>query len=218
LISKNQNVKEYWHAVYSARCLVPDDFDDTIPFLEGETDAFYMPVFKKDVDVYRLEARFHHSVIAQFAAGLSEDFRSFKQLAKHLTGLWKYALSNFRLDSSPTYVDCVWQFLRDDIEFNHDRNALEYKRVYKKTDFNIPPSDRVLKIVFGLLCSCYRRLKYDIDYAFECLKSSGVYDSLEALYFRLNAWDIEYNWADAQSDIRGVLELKLCPPEPLSCD
>jgi len=48
--------------------------------------------------VTRLEARFHQCVIAQFAKGMSQDFRSFYDLCDHLTGLWQYSMNNFRLD------------------------------------------------------------------------------------------------------------------------
>ncbi len=213
LIAKNQNVQEYWHTVYAARCIVEGlDFDSNVPF---DSDDLYQPVFTKDVDVWRIEARFHHSVIDQFALGLGQDLLSFKSLGKHLTGLWRYALNNFRLDVSPTYIDPVWQFLRDDIVFNHDDNALIYKRVYKKTDFDLPPSDRVLKIVFGLLCSCYRRLQYDFATAYSYLRESGIYHALGDMYMRVNDWDWDYDSNCAENDIRCHLMLKLCPIEPL---
>ena len=212
LIAKNQCVQDYWHSIYSTKSgsldlTITDEFDS------GKL------IFDKEVDVFRLEARYHHSVIAQFARGLNEDLRSFKQLAKHLTGLWRYALSNFRFDSSPTYIDCFWQFMRDDIVFNHDRNALEYRRIYKQTDFDALPSDRVLKIVFGLLCSCYRRLKYDLQTAIKGLENSGIYKPLVDLYCRRNDWHLEYGSVDAWQDIAFDLELKLFPSgSVLTCD
>jgi hypothetical protein len=212
LIAKNQHVQDYWHSIYSTK-LINSDLTATEEFDLGK------PIFNKEVDVYRIEARFHHSVIAQFARGLGEDLRSFKQLAKHLTGLWRYALSNFRLDSSPTYIDCFWQFMRDDIVFNHDRNALEYRRIYKQTDFDAPPSDRVLKILFGLLCSCYRRLKYDLETSLKGLQNSGIYQSLLDLYCRRNDWNFDYTLSDAVFDIQGDLEVKLFPLSMvLTCD
>jgi hypothetical protein len=214
LIAKNQNVQAYWHTVYSARCIVDGvDADLNVPF---DGDDSYQPVFKKEVDVWRIEARFHHSVIAQFALGLNQDLRSFKALGKHLTGLWRYSLNNFRYDASPTYIHPVWQFLRDDIVFNHDDNALIYKRIYKKTDFDMPPSHRVLKILFGLLCSCYRRLKYDFDTAYDYLCQSGVYNALAEMYMSINDWDWDYDANCAEADIRELLLLKLCPLEPLA--
>lgn len=224
LISKNENVCEYWHSVYSARCVVDgEDFHDP------DSD---IPVFKKDVDVWRIEARFHHSVVAQFSMSLGEgeDLRSFKSLGKHLTGLWRYALNNFRLDDSPTYISTVWQFFRDDVEFNHDANSLVYRRVFKKTDFNTPPSERVLKIVFGLLCSCYRKLKYDLDRAFFHFQNSGIYSQFIDMLLKRNGWKLSpsavfseddfpyYNAIDAEFDILRLMELKLFPPQPLALE
>lgn len=223
LIVKNENVREYWHSVYSACCVVDgEDFHDP------ESDK---PVFKKDVDVWRIESRFHHSVVVQFSLALGEDLRSFRELGKHLTGLWRYSLNNFRLDDSPTYISVVWQFLRDDVEFNHDANSLVYRRVFKKTDFDVPPSERVLKIVFGLLCSCYRKLKYDMEKAFLAFQNCGIYSVFVDMLIDRNSWrlspyqvmsedfgDCYYNHIDAEFDIRHAMELKLFPPEPLALE
>lgn len=220
LISKNQNVQEYWHSVYSARCVV-----DGVDFEDVDSDK---PVFKKDVDVWRIESRFHHSVVSQFAMGLSQDLRCFKDLGQHLTGLWRYALNNFRLDDSPTYISPFWQFLRDDIVFNHDDNSLIYRRVFKKTDFDTPPSERTLKILFGLLCSCYRKLKYDFETAYKAFSNSGIYDSFVSLLISKNDWQTfysldgteerGYDWMDADFHIRDMIEEKLFPPEPLALE
>jgi len=215
LIAKNQNVQEYWHAVYSARCIVEGvDADLNVPF--DDNDDFFQPIFKKDVDVWRIEARFHHSVIAQFAIGLNKDFRSFKTISKHLTGLFRYSLQAFRLDASPTYIDPVWQLLRDDIEFNHDKNSLIYQRVYKKTDFDAPLSDRTLKILFGIFCSSLRRLRHSFDSAYECLKDSGFYGALVDFYMSKNEWDWDYDSGCAEIDIRDYMRSKFFPAQPLA--
>lgn len=203
LIKKNQNIEEYWHKIYQTKTKLIDN-----PNSELIEDLI---IFDKKKEVTRLEARFHHSVIEQFARGLSQDLRSFKQLSKHLTGLWSYAFNNFRLDCSPTYIDPFWQHIRDDIVFNHDKNALDYRRIYKQTDFDSPPSDRILKIIQGLLTSCYRRLKYDLDTAMQGLLKSGIWQQLLELYQRRNEWDIDYTVQDAYEDIRGDLDIKLNP-------
>lgn len=216
LIAKNQNVQEYWHAVYSARCIVEGvDADLNVPFDDNDDD-FFQPIFKKDVDVWRIEARFHHSVIAQFAMGLNKDFRSFKSISKHLTGLFRYSLQAFRLDSSPTYIHPVWQMLRDDIVFNHDENFIIYQRVYKKTDFDAPLSDRTLKILFGIFCSSLRRLKHSFDSAYERLQNSGFYGALVDFYMRKNEWDWDYDSGSAENDIFVYMRSKFFPAESLA--
>lgn len=210
LISKNQNVQEYWHTVYSQKVNLESFLLDSDDYDAGK------PLFKKDIDVYRLEARFHHSVIAQFARSIGEDLVSFKAIVKHLTGFWRYAFKNFRLDDSPTYISCFWQLMRDDVVFSHDSSAnFEYKRIYKQTDFDAPPSDRVIKIIFGLLASSYRKLKYTLDHAMDCLRKSGIYSCLLDLYKRRVYWLLEYTDSDADFDILGDLEQKLIIPVPL---
>ena len=199
LISKNQAVMDYWHNIYS--CAVADY--DTLEILQGES------IFNKDLPVYRLESRFHHSVIDQFARGLGQDLRSFSAVSEHLTGLWRYTLKNFRLDDSPTYINCFWQFMRDDIVFNQDVNSLIYQRVYKTRDSDLIPSDRQIKIIVGMLVSAYKRLKYTVDHAYSCLSKSGVFHLLVDLYQRLNSWNVEYTDFDAIDDIKFWLEQKL---------
>jgi hypothetical protein len=207
LIKKNQFIEEYWHKIYETK---------TKPILDSQSEFLEeFILFDKKKDVTRLEVRFHHSVIEQFARGLSVDLRSFKQVSEHLTGLWAYAFNNFRLDCSPTYIDPFWQFMRDDIVFNHDKNSIEYRRIYKQTDFDSPPSDRILKIIQGLLTSCYRRLKYDLDTAMQGLLKSGIWEQLVQLYQNRNDWDIDYTRESAYEDIKGDLEIKLFPPPNL---
>ncbi len=155
---------------------------DKLEFWESkwniEKDLLIPSRYDSEKTVVRLEARFHHSVIAQFARGISQDLRSFKNVSKHLTGLWKYSLDNFRLDSSPTYINSFWQFMRDDLIFHHDLKAIEYKRVFKKALDSSDPSDRSLLICFGQLSSIYAKNKYKFSQASTYLLNSGIFSSL----------------------------------------
>lgn len=141
-------------------------------------DGIYNPELK----VTRLEARFHHTVISQFAMGSSLDLRTFSEVSKHLTGLWKYALNNFRLDDSSTYVNPFWQYMRDDLVFYHDSQAIEYKRCFKSEIKAGAPSDRSIMICFGQLSSIYARSGFSITQAFDSLFQSGIYHHLVSIY------------------------------------
>ena len=141
--------------------------------------------------VIRLEARFHHSVIEQFARGISQDLRSFKAVSVHLTGLWHYALNNFRLDASLTYIDPFWQLMRDDLVFHHDLRAIEYKRDFKKKLDDGEPSDRSLQICFGQLVSIYGKNKYKFNKALGCLMASGIWLNLCNMYVKRGVYSEE---------------------------
>jgi hypothetical protein len=173
------------------------------------SDKLYDP----DKSVSRLEVRFHHSVIDQFARGMSMDFRSFKSLKEHFTGLWNYGLNHFRLDATPTYIDPFWQFMRDDLQFCHDSQAFDYIRSYdKKLIPSAIPSERSVKIWLGLSCSMFRKAKYSLKQAMEYLQSSGVFHWLE-YYFQPPVYDYEEDeqqtvW-DAWCAIESVVEEKL---------
>jgi len=145
-------------------------------------DHMLEPIYNPEARVIRLESRFHHSVIKQFAQGSSLDLRSFKQVSKHLTGLWRYALNSFRLDDSQTYVNPFWQFMRDDLVFYHDAQAIAYKRCFTPEIKSGAPSDRSVMICFGQLAAIYGRSKFSIQQAADSLFYSGIYQLLLSLY------------------------------------
>lgn len=75
---------DYWESVWKRR----DSFDDNDP-------ENYDPA----QPVWRVELRYHHSIIQQFASGSLDvktgeaiDTRSFAAFAGHLDGLWRYGL------------------------------------------------------------------------------------------------------------------------------
>ncbi|MCQ8130156.1 hypothetical protein, partial [Methylomonas rivi] len=151
--------------------------------------ALWLPVwaqsdqFDADYSVWRFEARFHHSVVEQFARGSGFKALSLSDLAPHLSGLWAYALNNFRFDDSPTYINPFWQWLRDDLHFYHVQKLdIKYQRAYKAAILDGHPSDKSVSICFGQLCSIYRKKKLSIDQAADCLFYSGLWDLLCSMY------------------------------------
>lgn len=118
---------DYWESVWKRR----DSFDDTDP-------QNYNP----DQDVWRVELRFHHSVIQQFASGSMDvrtgqpiDTRSFEAFAPHLDGLWRYGLRQFKLLDRVGFYAPIWTLIRDDVRVDLPVDSLlddtEYKRYYK---------------------------------------------------------------------------------------
>jgi hypothetical protein len=136
-------------------------------------------VYDPDLSIWRIEARFHHSIVKEFAYGSDLELDSFFQVSKHLTGLWRYALNNFRLDQTSTYIRPEWQFLMESVNFVHNPPHLLYKRAKKKPG---ELNGRSLAIAFGGLTSVYARNRFALDYAFKCLQASGIYRDLVYYY------------------------------------
>ncbi|MCS9314602.1 hypothetical protein N1E95_31635, partial [Pseudomonas aeruginosa] len=79
---------DYWESVWAT--LNGDPF--------GDGDPAYNPL----ETVWRLEFRFHHSIVQQFsegsrmASGEVIGCRTYEGLCPHLQGLWNYACESFK--------------------------------------------------------------------------------------------------------------------------
>ncbi|WP_405120254.1 hypothetical protein [Pseudomonas leptonychotis] len=118
---------DYWESVWKRR----DSFD------EGDPDNY-----NQDQDVWRVELRYHHSVIQQFASGSVDlhtsqtiDSNSYAAFSPHLDGLWRYGLRQFKLLARPGYFEPIWTLIRDDVRVDIPVDSLvdttEYRRSYK---------------------------------------------------------------------------------------
>src|SRR5690606_6757142 len=84
---------DYWEGVWRRR----DSFDEGDPLN-----------YDPEQPVWRIELRYHHSIVQQLASG-SVDVRtgepietdSYSAFAGHLDGLWRYGLSQFKLLARP---------------------------------------------------------------------------------------------------------------------
>ncbi|HBB78405.1 hypothetical protein BBI09_05130 [Stutzerimonas xanthomarina] len=127
LQARSQDKLDFWESVWRRR----DSFDPTDP-----------DNYDPDQDVWRIELRYHHSVIQQFACG-SVDLRSgqvietdnYASFAPHLDGLWRYGLGQFKLLARPGYYEPIWTLIREDVRIDLPVDSLiddtEYKRYYK---------------------------------------------------------------------------------------
>jgi len=118
---------DYWESVWRRG----DSFDATDP-----------DNYDPDADVWRLELRYHHSVIQQFASGSVNvktgetiETDSFSAFSAHLDGLWRYGLRQFKLLARPGCYEPIWTLMRDDVRVDLPVDSLvdetEYKRYYK---------------------------------------------------------------------------------------
>ncbi len=119
---------DYWESVWR-RSDNPFDSSDSYNYDSSQT-------------VWRIELRFHHSVVQQFADG-SADFRTgamidthtYGEFSSHLDGLWRYGLESFRLVNRPGYLEPFWSLIRLDVRVSVETESLidqtGYKRHYK---------------------------------------------------------------------------------------
>ncbi|WP_422910157.1 hypothetical protein ACOCLD_18125 [Pseudomonas sp. MAC6] len=154
---------DYWETVWKRR----DSFDDNDP-------DNYNPA----QDVWRVELRYHHSIIQQFASGSVDlhtgkviDTSSFDGLAAHLDGLWRYGLCQFKLICRKGYYDPFWTMIRDDVRVDLPVDSLlddtEYKRHYKTSRGF---SGKNVELFLGNFVSLLARERVGARRAFHTLK------------------------------------------------
>ena len=154
---------DYWESVWKRR----DSFDDNDP-------ENYNPA----QPVWRVELRYHHSVIQQFASGSLDvktgeaiDTRSFAAFAGHLEGLWRYGLRQFKFLSRPGYYAPIWTLMRDDVRVDLPVDSLlddtDYTRYYKTSRGF---SGKNVELFLGNFVSLLARERVGARKAFHTLK------------------------------------------------
>lgn len=154
---------DYWENVWRRR----DSFDAADP-------ENYNP----DQPVWRVELRYHHSIIQQFASGSLDvntgkaiDTQSFAAFSGHLEGLWRYGLRQFKFLSRPGYFAPIWTLMRDDVRVDLPVDSLlddtQYKRYYKTSRGF---SGKNVELFLGNFVSLLARERVGARRAFHTLK------------------------------------------------
>ncbi|KZZ49442.1 hypothetical protein A3759_03805 [Thalassolituus sp. HI0120] len=166
--------KDYWQGTW--RCT---------PSVENPRESEY----KEGDQVRRIEFRFSHTIIKEFEngnlikTGQYVCIREPRDLKKHLRGLWLYALNNFRLQHSTTYIHPIWQLLMEDIKWYDLNEDFNYSRAQKVTQDDT--SKRNVAMYMGNYLKLAARKGLTVKHAVNhILKSSGL-DSDLAQYFGL---------------------------------
>lgn len=170
---------------------------DKLHFWEGiwanATDDSLAQVYDPERDVWRIEMRFHQSVLAEFARGIpcnvdtgevldeAHGFQRFTDTVPHLTGIWRSALQSYRLDHARNLIDPAWQCFQDDPRFYAHEPVFMYKRARKEPGLG---NEKNVCLAFGNLISIYARQGYSTRQAILYLKDSGMWQDLEHYYHR----------------------------------
>lgn len=155
---------DFWEGVWRRR----DSFDDNAP-------DNYDPA----QNVWRIELRYHHSIVQQFASGSIDlatgnaiETDSFAAFAGHLDGLWRYGLGQFKLLARPGYFDPLWTLIRDDARVDLPVDSLvdstEYKRQHKTARGF---SGKNVELFLGNFVSLLARERVGAKKAFERLQT-----------------------------------------------
>ncbi|WP_313327148.1 hypothetical protein [Stutzerimonas balearica] len=154
---------DFWESVWR-RC---DSFE-----------AYDPDNYDPEQSVWRIELRYHHSVVQQFASG-SIDVKtgeaigtdSFAAFSAHLDGLWRYGLGQFKLIARPGYYEPIWTLIRDDVRVDVPVDSLvdetEYKRYYKTSRGF---SGKNVELFLGNFVSLLARERVGAKKAFETLQ------------------------------------------------
>lgn len=173
-------------------------------FVQGDPDNY-----DADEPVWRIELRYHHSVIQQFASG-SVDCRtggfietdSYSSFAPHLDGLWRYGLGQFKLLSRPGYFEPIWTLIRDDVRVDLPVDSLleetQYKRHYKTARGF---SGKNVELFLGNFVSLLARERVGAKKAFECLKQWDCWPVIREHYAAKDMSEL-----DVYRHIRDLLE------------
>jgi hypothetical protein len=154
---------DYWESVWRRR----DSFDHDDPNNYNPKQA-----------VWRIELRYHHSIIQQFASGSVNlhsraviDTRTFEAFSAHLDGLWRYGLHQFKLLSRPGRYEAIWTLIRDDVKVEIEADSMlddtEYKRYYKSSRGF---SGKNVELFVGNFVSLLARERVGAKKAFDNLK------------------------------------------------
>ena len=185
---------DYWEGVWRRR----DSFD------EGDPDNY-----DPKQDVWRVELRYHHSVIQQFASGSIDlhtgnaiETNSYAAFVPHLDGLWRYGMQQFKLLARPGYYEPIWTLLREDARVDLPVDSLlddtEYKRSYKTSRGF---SGKNVELFLGNFVSLLARERVGVKKAFSTLKQWDCWPVIRDHYAAK-----EMSERDLYKHIKGMLE------------
>jgi hypothetical protein len=151
-----------------------------------ETPYNYNP----EIPVWRIELRYHHSVVEQFAAGTKFKgtdmpcyFRSYHALTQHLDGLLKYGFESFKFLQTPRYFHPVWTLFMQDVRVKVPvvscLDETDYKRHYKtSTGF----SGKNIELLIGNAISLAARERLTPKQTIEALQTLPFWPTIKNFY------------------------------------
>lgn len=144
--------------------------------------------YQPDQPVWRIEFRYHHSVVQQFSDGSTRQgndvcFRTYADLSHHLDGLLLYGFDAFKLLHRPGFYDPVWSLLSQDVRVQMPVDSYfdetDYKRYYKtSTGF----SGKNIELLIGNAISLAARERLSAEQTITALKTLPFWPTIADFY------------------------------------
>lgn len=136
-------------------------------------------------DVYRVEFRFHHSVVQQFSDGTCDEdtgelclSNDYVGLFPFLAGLWRYGLDNFRYLVSPKYFHPAWTLFRG-YSISDDEPKVRYRRHHKTASGF---SGKNVELLLGNFVSLAARNRMSASLAWKALQALPFFEVITEHY------------------------------------
>ncbi|OSM07018.1 hypothetical protein MAIT1_00075 [Magnetofaba australis IT-1] len=137
-------------------------------------------MYEADKPVWRIEARFHHSVMREIGNGTDgARVRTYYQATDILTDLWRYALERNRLMDSVRFIDPMWQLLMEDVEFIKSAQGLNIKRVKKQDAAAI---EKNIGLMLGNAITVAVRRGVTFEQLIISLRNFALWEDIEGWY------------------------------------
>jgi len=154
--AKLRDKLDYWRSVWAEK----ENYDD-------------------EKGVYRIELRFHHSVIQQFSDGSVDQatgevlhFFDYATLYSHLDALWRYGCESYKYLHRPGLYDPLWTLItRQAYPLEHE--TVDYKRYYKSASGY---SGKNVELLLGNFISCAARHRMSHTQAWKALESLPFFE------------------------------------------
>ena len=161
------------------------------------------PMYNPEETVWRIELRYHHSVVQQFAEGSVNTHtgeciytRSFAEFAPHLDGLWSYGFDAFKLLEQKGLFDAAWSLFAHDANVQTGADSLidetHYKRYYKTA---AGFSGKNVELFMGNFISLLARERVGAKKAFQRLKEWECWPVIKEHFENKDQSERDiYNW------------------------
>jgi len=147
---------------------------DKVDYYNDEWSAYSLGDYDPaGPDVYRIEYRFHHSVIREMSLDDVTSFKTYLEASKILKNLWSYAISKNRLEIAPKTIHPVWQMIDEDVEFQTFVPGFIPARK-KKTDLSAVAKN--YDLFLGNFISLVARQTDSVKFLISQLKKLHFYD------------------------------------------
>lgn len=174
LQAKATDKLDFWESVWRSQ---GNPFDDEDP-----------ANYDSEKPVWRVEFRFHHSVVQQFSEGSTIGgeavcFQNFAELAPHLDGLLRYGFDAFKLLHRPGYYAPIWTLLAQDVRVQCGVDSFlddtDYQRYYKTSSGF---SGKNIELLLGNAISLAARERLTAEQTVDALKTLPFWATIAKFY------------------------------------